>query len=82
MVEVASGLERAGEGVEKGSSRRRGRIRLLRARHPGAVLLMGRGRVGGEQELALELEQVRIEFVGRMLDRAAGRRCCCSPLLL
>ena len=81
LIEVDGEVEREGAGVEKGSSRRRGRIRLLRARRPGAVLLIGRGRLVGEQELALGLERVRTEFVERMLDQAAGRGCCCTPLL-
>ena len=72
-----------GGGLQRGCSRRRGRIRLLRARHLGGVLLRGRGRVAGEEELALalELERVRRVFVERMLDRADDRWCCCSPLL-
>ena len=74
-----------GGGLEKGRSRLRDRIRLLRARHPGLVVLIGREGVGGEWEvalaLALELERARREFVERMLDRGGGRWCCCSPLL-
>ena len=71
-------------GLGKGRSPRPGRIRLLQAhRHPGGVLLRGRGRVGGEWEVALELEveRGRREFVERMLGRGGGRWCCCSPLL-
>ena len=48
LIEVDGEVEREGGGVEKGRSRRRGRIRLLRARRPGYVLLIGRGRVVGE----------------------------------
>ena len=81
VVEVEGELERAGSGVEKGRSRQQGRIRLLRARHSWGMLLIGTGRVVGEQELALEQGRVRTEFVERMLGRAAGRRCCCTPLL-
>lgn len=72
-----------GLGIERGSSLPRGRIRLLRARHPEGVLLRGRGRVGGvwEAVLELEVERGRIEFVERMLDRGDGMWCCCNPLL-
>ncbi len=78
---VEGELERAGSGVEKGCSRQQGRIRLLRARRPWGVLLIGMGRVVGEQGFALELERVRTEFVERMPGRVAGRNCCCTPLL-
>lgn len=80
--EVDGEVGKPGELVQRGSSRQRGRIRLLRARHHWEVLLIGRRKVVGEQELVLELERVRIEFVGRMPDRGADRRCCCTPLLL
>lgn len=70
-----------GGGLQKGCSRLQGRIRLPRARHAGAGLLIGTGRVAGEWELGLEMERGRIGFVERMLDRGGGRRCCCSPLL-
>ena len=41
-------VERGGEGVQMVSSRRQGRIRLLRARPRWEGLLIGRGRVVGE----------------------------------
>ncbi len=79
VVVVDGEVEREGVGVEKGRNLQQGRIRLLRARRPWDVLLIGRGRVVGEQVLALELERVRTEFVERMPDRAVGRSCCCTP---
>ena len=72
-------VEREREAVQMGSSRRQGRIRLLRAHPRWEVLLIGKTRVVGEWEVGLVLERVRRGFVEQMLDRGAGRCYCCSP---